>query len=550
MVKLVHIIEKFFNSGAASSLKQIYDSLQGSSVVSSQEVMCLKSGVIKPGKTVPQWFPVPAKYISYNDFYKDTKSKDYDNAVFVFHKLMCSPTSIYSNMLNRTGKPFFIINHTYSDTTAFNRLFKFPVCVTVSDHMKYKLSKYNKNIDFFTIRNIVDVDYVSSYPSDIKDNSIFKTGRINSLNTIKYNSDFIRWVCKLRLDKKHLHEYVGGGQYMNEANNIIMSNNNEYSSCVMAGSILDNNKKFGKLKSWDAFLYHINRPEGTSMSVLESLACGVPVICSDTPGNNELIKNGVNGYVFKTFAEGEEILKDLSGDDEKMNKLRASTLTWSKENLTKERLRKDYEQVISHVVSKYKPYSSSYVRQERVISNKIERKTERIKAPHREKAPYREKAPGDLVREKAKRVVEERMASKKETAQRRLFNPVAASIKNNVIVKPSNEVGNYVKNTLSSDALARTFVPIYDSVSVLQAGIILSDYFGVCNSCENISKYTNAIKPTDIDASNVVSLSLQDLSMKKTCLEDLSRIENSEILFVDSRNLSYIKNIIIKSNNG
>ena len=98
--------------------------------------------------------------------------------------------------------------------------------------------------------------------------------------------------------------------------------------------------------------------------------------------------------------------------------------------------------------------------------------------------------------------------------------------------------------------MARTFVPIYDSVSVLQAGIILSDYFGVCNSCENISKYTNAIKPTDIDASNVVSLSLQDLSMKKTCLEDLSRIENSEILFVDSRNLSYIKNIIIKSNNG
>ena len=136
------------------------------------------------------------------------------------------------------------------------------------------------------------------------------------------------------------------------------------------------------------------------MSVLESLACGVPVICSDTPGNNELIKNGVNGYVFKTFAEGEEILKDLSGDDEKMNKLRASTLTWSKENLTKERLRKDYEQVISHVVSKYKPYSSSYVRQERVISNKIERKTERIKAPHREKAPYRERGKRTIKRKR------------------------------------------------------------------------------------------------------------------------------------------------------
>jgi glycosyltransferase involved in cell wall biosynthesis len=36
-----------------------------------------------------------------------------------------------------------------------------------------------------------------------------------------------------------------------------------------------------------------------SLSLLESLACNVPVITTDVGGNMELIENGVNGYIFK-----------------------------------------------------------------------------------------------------------------------------------------------------------------------------------------------------------------------------------------------------------
>lgn len=40
--------------------------------------------------------------------------------------------------------------------------------------------------------------------------------------------------------------------------------------------------------------------DGLCVSLLESMACGVFPIVSDIPGNRELIKNGINGYLFHT----------------------------------------------------------------------------------------------------------------------------------------------------------------------------------------------------------------------------------------------------------
>lgn len=37
--------------------------------------------------------------------------------------------------------------------------------------------------------------------------------------------------------------------------------------------------------------------EGTSNSIIESMACGTPVIASDSPGTREVIKNGENGFL-------------------------------------------------------------------------------------------------------------------------------------------------------------------------------------------------------------------------------------------------------------
>jgi glycosyltransferase involved in cell wall biosynthesis len=37
--------------------------------------------------------------------------------------------------------------------------------------------------------------------------------------------------------------------------------------------------------------------DGFAMVILQALACGLPVICSENSGGSELIQNGINGYV-------------------------------------------------------------------------------------------------------------------------------------------------------------------------------------------------------------------------------------------------------------
>jgi glycosyltransferase involved in cell wall biosynthesis len=40
------------------------------------------------------------------------------------------------------------------------------------------------------------------------------------------------------------------------------------------------------------------RSDGTSISLLEAMACGCPVLVSDIPGNREWVEEGVNGWLF------------------------------------------------------------------------------------------------------------------------------------------------------------------------------------------------------------------------------------------------------------
>jgi L-malate glycosyltransferase len=39
--------------------------------------------------------------------------------------------------------------------------------------------------------------------------------------------------------------------------------------------------------------------DGSSVSLLEALACGLPCLVSDIPGNKEWVEEGVNGWLFR-----------------------------------------------------------------------------------------------------------------------------------------------------------------------------------------------------------------------------------------------------------
>lgn len=59
-----------------------------------------------------------------------------------------------------------------------------------------------------------------------------------------------------------------------------------------------------KYKMADMFVFP-TLGEGYGLVVLESLACGVPVICSNLAGGDDAIRDGVNGYIFSPFDEEE-----------------------------------------------------------------------------------------------------------------------------------------------------------------------------------------------------------------------------------------------------
>ena len=51
-------------------------------------------------------------------------------------------------------------------------------------------------------------------------------------------------------------------------------------------------------------------PEGMSNVLLESCACGRPIITTDRPGCREIVDNGVNGYVVKQ-QDSQDLIKKI-----------------------------------------------------------------------------------------------------------------------------------------------------------------------------------------------------------------------------------------------
>jgi len=181
---------------------------------------------------------------------------------------------------------------------------------------------------FMCIRNGVNAHLyedinpiVSNY--DRKDAIV--TGRINAFKKWKYSDRWIKWCSKVKLPKKMIHEYVGTGSFLSSAKSCFLKTKNKNNEIIFRNEVIDFKKKVSIIKSWDLFLYEINQQEGLSVSVLEALACGVPVICSDHYGNKEIIKNGVNGFVFTDRDHARKILTDLCDKPKLLANLKRTT---------------------------------------------------------------------------------------------------------------------------------------------------------------------------------------------------------------------------------
>lgn len=109
---------------------------------------------------------------------------------------------------------------------------------------------------------------------------------------------------------------LGTGPEEGQVKEYIRQNRIEHVHCL---GYTDHVRTLELIRNAQAVLYPSLWYEGFPMTVVESLACAVPVIASDTPNLSEKLKDGKNGFLFQTGNEKAlfEKLYDFSSLSEK-----------------------------------------------------------------------------------------------------------------------------------------------------------------------------------------------------------------------------------------
>ncbi len=147
----------------------------------------------------------------------------------------------------------------------------------------------------------------------------------------------------LKIAGKH-YEGHGGDHYWSKEIKPKINNKNIFYEGFIS-SQKEKNKLLGKAK---ALLFPIEWNEPFGLVILEANACGTPVIAFNRGAANEIIKNGINGFIVRNEREMINAMKKIHTIDR--NKCR----NFVKTNFNLEKMAKEYEQTYYEVLSKYK----------------------------------------------------------------------------------------------------------------------------------------------------------------------------------------------------
>ena len=323
--RIIHAIDSLGVGGGQVMLFELYRAIERYHLDIGQTVILLDKHQID--ETFAKSYNVP--YYPVDRAVLTRTIYDYQEPlVFVYHKLLSSHTDFYKKILRIA--PVIVINHTFTESRSYNHIEPCDVVVAVSHNMVEFLKSAIMRQKHAVIHNGVNFDRyqpIVAIERDESDRKCLITGRINNLNNIKYSDKWLQWTMDVKLPFKMIHEYIGHGIHSRPAKNLVAENKKRARNEVrLLGEINDFEEKMRIVKSWDLFLYEINQEEGVSMAILEALASGVPVVCSNHAGNKEIIENGVNGYVFETKPEAKEILTELGLNRDILQDLQKSTL--------------------------------------------------------------------------------------------------------------------------------------------------------------------------------------------------------------------------------
>ncbi|MDD3159859.1 MAG: glycosyltransferase family 4 protein [Candidatus ainarchaeum sp.] len=171
------------------------------------------------------------------------------------------------------------------------------VIISVDERIKeYILNNFKFSNNIVVLPNFVDINdfkpLINSNKLDNKKLRLFcprrlvkKNGVIYAIKSMKFLPDFELIIAGEGPEKKNLEDYI----LKNKLNNVFFIGGKKYSEMI------------NEYQKSDITLIPsitiANVEEATSISALESMACGVPVIASNVGGLKLLIKNNVNGFL-------------------------------------------------------------------------------------------------------------------------------------------------------------------------------------------------------------------------------------------------------------
>jgi len=300
-MKVIHVFDKFINSGVHSSAQAIYETISTFRSAWSQQVVIF-SPEGQSEKICPPWFFRQDSLVGYHNL-KIHAAQPGDRVV-ILHRAMRTPVRKIVSHLNAFRCPTIVVAHTMSASEEMNAFGICDAIVGVSKRFSTILQSCNGRTPVETIYNLSS-DTNFRFSCRQRDELVF--GRANSFNKIKHSDKFIAWFKGCDFGKPARLRYIGSGALLDQAKRAYVSsygNNN----IDFLGWVEGRDAVLSEMSSWDAMLYHINEPEGTSMAVIEAMGIGLPIVTSDLPGNNEILKHGESAFMtsdlhdFKNYA--------------------------------------------------------------------------------------------------------------------------------------------------------------------------------------------------------------------------------------------------------
>jgi len=316
-LRVCHVIESLGMGGGQTMMMELVRALNqyyGDHIVN--HVVCPRPSHQRFNKVLYNSYSVQPLAMREKEFKRYLA--EHDIQVVLQHRLAvskCLKSLIPGNV------KYVLMNHTFHQLAKIPNFLKCDYYVTVCNYLDGQ-TRWPSVIHpsrRTVILNGVENDYIAEIePKGLEGD--FKTGRCHRLVSTKFKADSLKWMEKkvAKAIPGHRHYLLGHNP---EAKRICK----KATTCDYIGAVARRAIKMSILKDLDVYFYETFQHEGASVAILESLACGVPVLCKNFGGNAELVRNGINGYIVKDRSDYLAKMKMLS-DPDKLAELKETTV--------------------------------------------------------------------------------------------------------------------------------------------------------------------------------------------------------------------------------